>query len=90
VLKSEEASGLSAEPSVSEAVQVPPGSGVVVIASDGLWDVCTPREAVEIAARVHSNENSKGADDIACALLRHAQAQRSGDDVTVLVLMPSQ
>ena len=40
------------------------------------------------AARVHAM--GKGPDDIAGALLRHAQVQRSTDDVTVLVVIPGE
>ena len=53
MLKDEEGSGLSAEPSVSAPFDVPKGQGVVVVASDGLWDVCTPHEAVNIGATVY-------------------------------------
>lgn len=42
--------GLTAEPSVSAAHVLEEGGGVLVMASDGLWDVTAPDEAVAIAS----------------------------------------
>jgi len=45
--------GLSAEPDVSH-FQVNPEDKVVLLASDGLWDVINPKVACEIALRAHA------------------------------------
>eukprot|EP00793_Prasinoderma_coloniale_P004700 PRCOL_00000461-RA len=47
-LKSEDV-GLSAEPSVSDPTALVGPGDVLVVASDGLWDVTTPEQAVSIA-----------------------------------------
>lgn len=75
--------GLSAQPHVSEVVRLPPGgAGMVVMASDGLWDVAEPPRVQAVALAAH--ENSFGSmRAVTNAICNHAQRQRTKDDVTV-------
>lgn len=52
----------------------------LIVACDGLWDVCTDEEAVEIV------EKSKNAQDASQRLLDHALANFSTDNLSVLVV----
>ena len=76
--------GLSAEPHVSRVVRVEPGQpgALVIIASDGLWDVADGKAAIEVAMRSLRNGLRAAAE----AVLQHAQTQRTRDDVTVMLL----
>ena len=79
--------GLSAEPFVSEVLRVERGEQdmLLLIASDGLWDVTDNRTALDIALRALRN----GLRSATEAVLHHAQAQRSKDDITVMLLLVS-
>lgn len=78
--------GLSSQPSVSEVIRLPldkqEGGGVLVIASDGLWDVVDIDTVVQAALQAISEGPRAGAE----ALLQLALAQHSRDDVSVLLL----
>lgn len=52
----------------------------LIVACDGLWDVCSDQEAVEIV------ETSKNAQDASQRLLDHALANFSTDNLSVLVV----
>jgi serine/threonine protein phosphatase PrpC len=100
-LKEDAASGLSAEPHVSRVACVHAGEGAfALLASDGLWDVVAPPAAVELASRAREGSSGSGSGvdgtpvlvppggwgGAAAALLAHARARRSRDDVTVLLV----
>lgn len=76
--------GLSAEPYVSGVVRVEPGapSALVIIASDGLWDVVDEKAAMSTAIR----SLPRGLRAATEAVLQLAQRQRTRDDVTVMLL----
>lgn len=76
--------GLSAEPFVSDVVRLEPGaaSALVIIASDGLWDVADERAAMSVALR----SLPRGLRAAAEAVLQLAQRQRTRDDVTIMLL----
>jgi len=74
--------GFSASPHVSQPIVVGPEEEVmVVLASDGLWDVLTPARAAMMVARAEG-----GAAGVADVLVNHAVAQKSKDDISVMVL----
>ncbi|GAA6021310.1 hypothetical protein JCM11491_005799 [Sporobolomyces phaffii] len=56
------------------------GDEWLIVACDGLWDVCTDEEAVEIV------ERSRDAQDASQRLLDHALANFSTDNLSVLVV----
>ena len=73
--------GLSATPDVTQVV-LQPQHRVLVLATDGLWDVCSPEDAVAIAMHACGS----GADP-AEALVRFALDDQNGsDNVTVVVM----
>lgn len=76
--------GLSAQPSTSAVVQLPRGSpgGVLVLASDGLWDVTDAAAVADVAMRFLPDGPQAAAE----ALLQLAHTQRSRDDVSVVLL----
>lgn len=66
----------------SSTVQVSEG-GVIVLASDGLWDVVSTKEVTEVVCGEMTTEES----NIAKSVLRFAMNKRPpGDDTTVVVL----
>jgi protein phosphatase len=78
--------GLSAEPSVSQVYEVSPEQGaLILVASDGLWDVLSIEEAVNIASATDKDSHG-GVIQIAAALAQESQDLGSRDDITVLVL----
>lgn len=78
--------GMSAEPHVSPVVAVPPGGTLLLlVASDGLWDVA-PRDRVAQVALEAFHSSFGNMRVVAQALVEHAQKQRSKDDITVLAL----
>lgn len=82
-LKQETESAIIAEPHVSAPHRAPAGS-ILVVGSDGLWDVTTPQKAVEIAAAAREEWGMRK--ECAEALLRHARNHRSRDDCSVVVV----
>eukprot|EP00898_Chlorokybus_atmophyticus_P003276 jgi/Chlat1/394/Chrsp10S01528 len=87
-LKSEDVF-LSAEPFVSEAIEMP-SSSFAIVASDGLWDVTSAQQAVDItanaAASTASDQSASVAERMAGALLDHAQKSRTVDNTTLVVV----
>jgi len=78
--------GLSAQPHVSSVIKIAPDqSGIVIMASDGLWDVTDAQRVLQIVSRIakESNGSVKAMTD---AVVQHAQRQRTRDDLTVVVL----
>eukprot|EP00884_Botryococcus_braunii_P012750 jgi/Botrbrau1/21476/Bobra.0216s0084.1 len=77
--------GLIAVPHVSQVEQVA-SSGLVIMASDGLWDVTTTEKVVEVALKAYRT-GGKDTCRIAEALVHHARECRTRDDVTVTVVV---
>lgn len=78
--------GLSAQPYISPVVKVRPDqSGLLVMASDGLWDVAEPQRVLQLAAKA-GKEHNQSVEAMANAVVQHAQRQRTRDDLTVIVL----
>jgi len=78
--------GLSAEPSTSGLYKIPKDKNfIIVIASDGLWDVMSPSDAAKLVLRVE-RESYGGTVDIASALVRQAQHLGSRDDISALAI----
>lgn len=82
-LKTESEKAIIAEPHVSAPCRASPGQ-LLVVGSDGLWDVTTPQRAVEIAGAVREEGGVRK--ECAEALLRYARAHRSRDDCSVVVV----
>ena len=78
--------GLSAHPHISQVLKVKPHqSALLVMASDGLWDVADPQRVLQLAAKT-GKERNLSVEAIAEAVVQHAQRQRTRDDLTVMVL----
>jgi serine/threonine protein phosphatase PrpC len=76
--------GLSAEPHVSDAITLGGDQeALIVIASDGLWDVMSADDAMDLARQVDRDSHG-GVVKVASALVREAEALGSKDDVTVV------
>lgn len=76
-----EGAGISAEPDVSEVVELRgDGNDVAVLASDGLWDVCSAEQAVATASGAGSPSAAAG------RLVLFARQMRSRDDAAVVVV----
>jgi protein phosphatase len=85
----EEDVGFSATPHVSTAHLVRPGtSAIVIIASDGLWDVVSPDRAAQVAARAARGAGAGALRAMAVAesLMTFATQQRSRDDVSIIAV----
>lgn len=81
--------GLSAHPHISKVVKVGPAqSGIVLMASDGLWDVTDSQRVFQIVIRV-SKESNGSVQAITDAVVQHAQRQRTRDDLSVVLLKVS-
>lgn len=77
--------GLSAEPFVSNVHAIDPDHGaIIVVASDGVWDVLSLDDAADLALKA-DEESDKSVLHIAGSLVQEAQDLGSRDDVTVLV-----
>lgn len=59
--------GLSAEPDVSH-FEIMPEDRLVLIASDGLWDVLNPKVACEVALAARREGKSATAEIVRCAI----------------------
>lgn len=78
--------GLSAEPFVSDVHEISKDCGaIILIASDGLWDVVSMDDAIDLAYHT-DNLSYGGVIQIATALVNESQDLGSRDDVTVLVI----
>lgn len=69
---------ITSEPYVSRS-ELTAQNEVLLLASDGLWDVCRNWEAVNMAL-----ENLDSAEKIVQILVKHAMLQHSSDNVTVV------
>lgn len=78
--------GLSAEPSISPVHEIDADHGaILVIASDGLWDVLSIDQVGQLAIKV-DQESHGTVSEIAAAIVREAQSMGSRDDITTLVV----
>ena len=78
--------GLSAHPHVSQVIRVSPEqSAIIIMASDGLWDVTDTQRVVQIVDRV-SHESNGSVQAMTDAVVQHAQRQRTRDDLSVVLL----
>lgn len=78
--------GLSAHPYIGKLVKVSPDqSGIVLMASDGLWDVTDFQRVFQIVNRV-SKESNGSVQAMTDAVVQHAQRQRTRDDLSVVLL----
>lgn len=72
--------GVTGKPFICDPVKLGPGDNVLIIASDGLWDVCTGQEAIDMC------KTEKTARGMASKLLKHAVSSvLCNDNVTVMV-----
>jgi len=79
--------GLIAAPHCSAVHSLAAGEqAFCVLASDGLWDVASARDAVRIAAQAGCGAAGAACEVAAAALVAHARQKRSKDDVTALVV----
>ncbi|GMM51986.1 hypothetical protein DASB73_029490 [Starmerella bacillaris] len=62
-----------------------PNHHAVILASDGLWDVCTDENAVELVRSATSNKQN--ALECSTELLTHAIQELSADNLTVIVCL---
>lgn len=70
---------------VGAQVEVLAPPALIIMATDGLWDVTSAEKVVEVAS-VAYRAGRKDPCRIAEALMRHAQDCRTRDDVTVTVI----
>ncbi|KAG0565124.1 hypothetical protein KC19_8G166700 [Ceratodon purpureus] len=90
----EEESAFSSEPHVSSVFRLSEdGLGLVVIASDGLWDVLSPRRALQLAAEARGRSAEGGvkssqvsAQGLAKMLVDQAREKRTKDNTSVIVI----
>eukprot|EP00899_Mesostigma_viride_P005109 jgi/Mesvir1/1459/Mv14445-RA.1 len=87
LLKSENL-GLVADPDVSATLEITRGRGhFVIMASDGLWDVAKPAQAVDIATKaINEDKDSPVEEVVATALIEHCKKLRAADNVTIIVI----
>lgn len=91
--------GIIATPDVSPPVEVSTGDGwdVAVLATDGLWDVCSAEHAMGVAGKASAGEDQGkdgagrrriGVNPAAAAetLVAHARRRKSKDDTAVLAV----
>jgi serine/threonine protein phosphatase PrpC len=76
--------GLSVEPDVSH-FEITPEDKLVLLASDGLWDVINPRAACEIAF-VARREGRSASDDIVKWAIREMPIVNVRDNITVIAI----
>ena len=78
--------GLSAQPHISHVIKISPDqSGIVVMASDGLWDVTDAQRVLQIVCKA-SKESNGSLRAMTDAIVQHAQRQRTRDDLSVVLL----
>ncbi|KAJ4910741.1 Protein phosphatase 2C 70 [Raphanus sativus] len=80
----------SAEPYISEPLRIDQSNKDVfaVLASDGLWDVVSPKKAVQLVLQMREKESGTedGAEKIAKGLLDQANVMRTKDNTTIMYL----
>ncbi|KFK26172.1 hypothetical protein AALP_AA8G212200 [Arabis alpina] len=75
----------SAEPYISEPLRINQSKDAfAVLASDGLWDVVSPKKAVQLVLQMRGTESS--AEKIANGLLNEARAMRTKDNTSIIYL----
>ncbi|WZZ22021.1 hypothetical protein YC2023_123408 [Brassica napus] len=76
----------SAEPYISEPLRIDQSSkdAFAVLASDGLWDVVSPKKAVQLVLQMREKESS--AEKIANGLLNEARVMRTKDNTSIIYL----
>ncbi|CAH2072379.1 unnamed protein product [Thlaspi arvense] len=83
-------SRFSAEPYISEPLRIDQSSKDVfaVLASDGLWDVVSPKKAVQLVLQMRQRERGteNSAEKIANGLLNEARVMRTKDNTSVIYL----
>ncbi|CAH8271605.1 unnamed protein product [Arabidopsis lyrata] len=83
-------SRFSAEPYISEPLRIDQSSKDVfaVLASDGLWDVVSPKKAVQLVLQMREKERGTEniAEKIANGLLNEARAMRTKDNTSIVYL----
>jgi protein phosphatase len=90
----EEEPAFSAEPYISNVFRLSAeGSGLVVMASDGLWDVLSPRRAMQLATEARERTVEGGlkssqasAQGIAKMLVDQARVKRTKDNTSVVII----
>jgi protein phosphatase 2C family protein 2/3 len=76
--------GLTAEPDISH-FEVTSDDQLVILASDGLWDVVNPRVACEIAMHARSNGRS-ASNEIVRVAIEQMPSMGVRDNITVIVV----
>ncbi|KAF8096542.1 hypothetical protein N665_0307s0068 [Sinapis alba] len=80
----------SAEPYISEPLRMDQSSRDVfaVLASDGLWDVVSPKKAVQLVLQMREKERGteNSAEKIANGLLNEARVMRTKDNTSIIYL----
>ena len=71
---------VTAHPYTTETVLIPDEDEFLILACDGLWDVCTDQQAVELVREVYNP------DEAARILVDHALREYSTDNLTVMVV----
>ncbi|KAG7551219.1 Forkhead-associated (FHA) domain [Arabidopsis thaliana x Arabidopsis arenosa] len=83
-------SRFSAEPYISEPLRIdqPSKDFFAVLASDGLWDVVSPKKAVQLVLQMRDKERGteNSAEKIANGLLNEARAMRTKDNTSIIYL----
>ncbi|KAJ0238612.1 Protein phosphatase 2C 70 [Hirschfeldia incana] len=80
----------SAEPYISEPLRIDQSNKDVfaVLASDGLWDVVSPKKTVQLVLQMRETEGGTedGAEKIAKGLLDQANVMRTKDNTTIMYI----
>ena len=76
--------GLSVEPDISH-FEITPEDKLVLLASDGLWDVINPRAACEIAL-VARRDGRSATDDIVKWAINEMPIVNVRDNITVIAI----
>ncbi len=81
---------VSSEPDVHR-VRLQPSDTFVLLASDGLWDVCSDQEAVDLVGAVLKAQGDKEVQEAATAaadgLVQAALERGTMDNITVVIMV---
>lgn len=82
--------GLSHKPEMTEPLELEPGwEHLVLICSDGIWDVIPPAQAVAFVGKFRPEEAQSAAERlVGKAQLRWQECQDMVDDITAIVVWP--
>jgi len=75
--------GLSSEPDV-KVIERKADVRWVILASDGLWDVCTAQQAVDIASKAHQDNTNPCGELVLHALRQMQEKKARADNITVV------